>query len=185
MQRASDLIESKVYDLDGGKVVGKVDDLAFSLQTGAIHGIFVKRPLKRRSLGFVPLLSIKGFGKDTVTILSSDCVEKGVAKPKGLLTKKIMTDRGNIIGTITDVIIARRERVVVGLELSKSFWEDLKSQRKIWPLSPDFIFGDAVIAPENYHSLQPEKLVEYAKRLAPFFLQIENEEVCLLNGRDY
>ena len=184
MQRLSSLIEAKVSDLEGGRIVGRVEDVAFSLQTGTIYGIFVKRSLQRKRHGFVPIASVKGIGSDAVTILSLDCVEKGVAKPKGLLGQKVMTRQGNTVGTVTDAIISKDERLVIGLELAQSFWEDLRHRRKIWPLSPDFVFGDAVIAPENYRSVAPEKLLEHARRLAPFSLQLENEEVCFLNRRD-
>ena len=70
MQRLSSLIEAKVYDLEGGRIVGRVEDVAFSLQTGTIYGIFVKRSLQRKRHGFVPIASVKGIGSDAVTFLS-------------------------------------------------------------------------------------------------------------------
>lgn len=184
MQRASDLVGVSVLDLECGKIVGKVVDLIFSLQSGALEGVFVKLPFRRQGLGFVQLSSIKSIGDTALTILSSDCIQKGVKRPEGVLKKTLINKNGDFLGHITDVIIEEKERMIVGLETSKSVWEDLKSGRSLFALSPETVFDDVVLVPENCHRVSPEKLLEHAKRLAPFALLAKTKAVSFLNRRE-
>jgi len=180
MQRASDLINRQVLDLEHGKIVGRVKDLIFSLRSGALYGIFVKLPFHKRQLGFVRSNQIRSIGKDAITILSSDCIGEE-QRPQGILDKHLLTQSGEFLGRITDVIFSERECLIVGLEISRSVFDDLKSGRKLWPLSPETTIGDVVLVPDNSRALSADKLLEQALRLAPLALMDESSWVSFAN----
>lgn len=183
MQRASDLINVKVLDLEGGKVIGKVNDIIFSLQSGAILGISVKLPFLRRKEYLVRLRQIRSIGQDAVIIFSSDCLIEG-KRPKGILNKPLMTQTGEFLGHITDVVFSKKERLVLGMEISRGFFDDLNQGRKLWPLTPEIVVGDVVLVPQNSQPLSPGKLLEQSLRLAPLSNMAENEWVSFCNRRD-
>ncbi len=185
MQRASELMNSQVVDLSTGKIKGRVIDLLFSLQNGAIEGLLLKLPLKRYALGFVEIKEVKSLGKDAVTVFKAEGIKKWQQpkKPAGIRFKPLMTQNGNLIGHITDVIIDENNYCVLGLEVSKSLFEDLKRGRQLWLLSPEMALGDVVLVPENCQSVGADRLVEHARRLSSLAIT-KTEAVCFLNRRD-
>lgn len=185
MQRASELMNSQVVDLDTGKIKGRVIDLLFSLQNGAIEGLLLKLPLKRYALGFVEIKGVKSLGKDGVTVFKAEGIKKWQQKkPDGIRFKPLMTQTGNLIGHITDVIIDENNYCVLGLEVSKSLFEDLKRGRQLWLISPEMTQGDVVLVPENCQSVGADRLLEHSRRLLPLANNTKTEAVCFLNRRD-
>ena len=107
----SELRGIALVTIDGGKKEGTLDDLYFDPQTTGVRALRVKTGL----FGHRALLvsSINAIGTDAITFAKEDMLidEKDDAllqnMPFGstLLSYKILTEGGNVVGTVSDFIL--------------------------------------------------------------------------------
>ncbi len=106
----SDIQGLAVIDLKTGKKVGTIEDFYFEPTSSAIRGLLVKTGL----LGRRVLLSsaINAIGLDAVTFNDESNLVKehddqlaGTAAGRGLLAYRVLSEGGNVVGTIGNVII--------------------------------------------------------------------------------
>jgi uncharacterized protein YrrD len=127
----SDIQGIAVVDLSTGKKVGSIEDFYFEPTSNAIRGLLIKTGLLSRRV----LLSsaINAIGLDAVTFNDESTLVKehdeqlaGAAAGRGLFAYRVLSEGGNVVGTIGNVIInisTPSATVVEAFELSGGILE--------------------------------------------------------------
>jgi uncharacterized protein YrrD len=106
----SDIQGMAAIDLTTGKKVGTIEDFYFEPTSNAIRGLLIKTGLLSRRV----LLSsaINAIGQDAVTfndesnlIKEHDDQLSGASAGRGLFAYRVLSEGGNVVGTVGNVII--------------------------------------------------------------------------------
>jgi uncharacterized protein YrrD len=159
MRKAQDLIGLLVIELEGGGHVGEVRDVLFTTQ-GEFHSLLLEKAGLLSPSRVVHRASVHAVGRDAITIRHRlDAVQ--FRDDTGLIRslmdgdihfvgKDVLTQTGNLLGTVEDVYIDEDLRKIVGYELSEGLLVDLKEGRKVLLAHPEMMVGaDALLVPEE------------------------------------
>lgn len=122
MRKWSELHELKVVVPSEGKIVGNVSDFLFKAGTNAVYALRVHTRINGDYS--LPVTGIKSIEDDRITIINEQMLTKAmpaIAQGHSLIARKVLSEKGNEIGTVKDVwigiepIVAMR---VAGLEVS-------------------------------------------------------------------
>ncbi|MFY9140947.1 MAG: PRC-barrel domain-containing protein [Thermacetogeniaceae bacterium] len=135
MYKAREIIGLPVVSLDTGKEIGVVTDLLWSHPEKKIICLVVED----RHLSFTNINSI---GKDAVTVSSAEVLEEERDYPEATsLNQKedelVLTQDGQNLGTLNDVIFDVTEGKLLGYEVSTGLVGDLLTGRMV--MSPEMV----------------------------------------------
>ncbi|RYG33978.1 hypothetical protein EON81_16780, partial [bacterium] len=154
------LIGMEVITLDNGEKKGTVHDVIYSAQQGRL--LYLTVPVGGGLFGggktlLLDAQNIRSIGNDAITVDSSlSLVEqerdvKKVAEESGdvIIGKKIMTEDGDNLGSVVDVLIDASDYKIVAYEVSGGIWSDLMRGQTDVPSSNVVSVGKDVIVVPN------------------------------------
>jgi uncharacterized protein YrrD len=122
VRRWSELHELKVVVPSEGKVIGNVTDFLFKEGTNAVYALRVHTRVNGDYT--LPVTGIKSIEDDRITIPNAQMLTKavpGFSQGHSLIARKVVSEKGNEIGTVKDVLLGVEPIVamrVAGLEVS-------------------------------------------------------------------
>ncbi|RYG48286.1 hypothetical protein EON79_04940 [bacterium] len=155
------LIGMPVVTLDDGERKGTVHDVVYSAQEGRL--LYLTVPVGGSLFGGGSTLlldahNIRSVGADAITVdLASSLVQQDrdvrkVAEEsgEGIVGKKIMTEDGDNLGTVVDVLLDVDDHKIVAYEVSGGIWSDLMRGQTDVPASVVVSIGkDVIVVPNN------------------------------------
>lgn len=160
MRKARELVGLPVVDLTGGEQLGEVRDVLFAA-TGRFHSLLLERGGLLFAAKVLPKTSIHKIGQDAVTTDARSSIEVLREEMQSLSSllegthahfvgKDVLTEAGDLLGTVEDVYLDDNLNTIVGYEISEGFLVDLKEGRKVMRARPNFMIGqDAVLVPDD------------------------------------
>ncbi|MDQ0090047.1 uncharacterized protein YrrD [Paenibacillus anaericanus] len=153
--RLQEMIGLAVYDVEGGKQVGKVLDIMLD-DNWTITGILlVGKHMFSTGKKAVLWDDIVAYGEDAVMIRNQQAVHKQEAENiqqtfltgNGKLKEvSVLTGDGTMIGHVTDVYFNHElGNTITGIEISDGFFSDVMEGRKMLPYTPGMTKGENVI----------------------------------------
>lgn len=160
MRKARDLVGLPVVDLTGGEHLGEVRDVLFAA-TGQFHSLLLERGGLLFAAKVLPKASIHKIGQDAVTTETNSGIVELREEMRSLSSllegtnvhfvgKDVLTECGELLGTVEDVYLDDKLNRIVGYEISEGFLVDLKEGRKVMHARSEFMIGqDAVLVPDD------------------------------------
>lgn len=127
MRLGKDLIGKPIYSITDGKHLGTLKDLYIDLELGVVNGVYLGSEglIKRKSFA-IERHNISVFGLDAIFTTGPDVIEdssqmpsiEGWLRRESLQGKGVDTPGGTKVGTIGDVLLSDRAKIV-GYSLSR------------------------------------------------------------------
>ncbi|MDP8904842.1 MAG: PRC-barrel domain-containing protein [Chloroflexota bacterium] len=148
-----------------GRVVDTVKDLLISETNDSIVALLVDEGGLLSSSRVVPLEAVDSFGRDAVVIRDAQAVTTASADPEvkailnrkeQLLGKRVLTDQGDAMGSISDMYFDEKNGQILGFEVSGGLLGDVArgtsylAVEEIERMGPDVIF----VRPETGENLE-------------------------------
>src|SRR5215208_148517 len=155
MRKGKSVVGQQVLSLTDGRRLDTVKDLVISAGNDAIVALLVDEGGLLSSSKVVPLESVVSFGRDSVVIQGTDAIVSASADPDvkaildrkdSLLGKKVFTDTGQQMGTISDMYFDDSSGRIHGFEVSGGVFGDITRGTSYLPvedierMGPDVIF---------------------------------------------
>ena len=131
IENVQKLIGREVISLETANKLGRVADLLVDTLTGQLAGLSVRRP--DNTIALVSVLDVHGIGPDAVVVELDQSLVLLEASPLSVLPKakedltrvKVMTDRGQHLGSISNVFLCIDRRPTFIYEVRSSFIDAL------------------------------------------------------------
>ncbi|MGZ4032182.1 MAG: PRC-barrel domain-containing protein [Tumebacillaceae bacterium] len=159
MRKARDLVGLPIVDTDQGEHVGEVRDVLFTPK-GTMFALLVEKSGLLAAAKVLKRERIRSVGQDAILISARSLIEEW-RDETGLIRsliegdvhfagKDVLTQGGNLFGTVEDVYLDDELRTIVGYEISEGFIADIKEGRKVLPAHPGIMVGaDSLLVPEE------------------------------------
>lgn len=152
MRKVSDLINLPVINLNTGSQTTIVNDVILDADNDILHGFLCENKL-------LPFEKIKNLGKDALMIEVDDMnvilesvklhVNPPLFLPKYIMATPVVTEQGEYMGTIGDILLDEDTGKIIGYEISDGLLKDLVSGRSIITVPQIITYGeDAVVIKE-------------------------------------
>lgn len=150
----SDLRGIAVVSLAGGNKVGPVDDFYFDPKTSQVYAFRVKTgPFRHKILH---VTDIRGIGQDAITAPTEDAIQSASADSKlssvcdgeGLLSYKVMSASGTVVGSVGEVLLDTSNPSAVqitGIVLSGGLLQHLGVHAHTMIKAQDIHYGQHVL----------------------------------------
>lgn len=150
--RASELRGRGVVTLNDAAKAGQVDDVLFDASYSTVRGSRVKKGVFTQ-LEAVPRDDLKAIGADAVTVATPDAINlenrfpqlSGAVRLSQAHGTKVMTQSGELLGTIRDLVLDDQARSVTGYLLEGSLWERVQHHEPTVPADRVVKIGDGGI----------------------------------------
>jgi uncharacterized protein YrrD len=134
MRNAKDLQGLAIVDVKGGNKLGSADEIVVSPDNGRVLGFVMKSmgvlsPNER----IVEMSDVRSIGPDAITVegeevahtsgAAAEVFQQARSGKRTLNGKKVVTQDGTVVGTVTDYTIDEREARVTGLILGGGLFE--------------------------------------------------------------
>jgi uncharacterized protein YrrD len=163
IENVQKLIGREVISLETANKLGRVADLLVDTLTGQLAGLSVRRP--DNTIALVSVLDVHGIGPDAVVVELDQSLVLLEASPLSVLPKakedltrvKVMTDRGQHLGSISNVFLCIDRRPTFIYEVRSSFIDALLGRAWYFAASLDCaLSGDGAslvvtAGPEQMH----------------------------------
>ncbi len=155
----SELQGIAIVSLADGKKVGTLDDFYFNLANSNIYALRIKTGLFGRKL--LPVAQINSIGLDAITIQSDDTLSDEKADEQlstyglgsNLLTYKIMSEAGSVVGTVGNLLIETgvpKAMRIAEFELSGGLRERISGHYSQFASSQLLQYGhDVLVVPDE------------------------------------
>ena len=127
MRKRKELQNLAVVDVTGGKKLGSVGDLIVSPDDGSILGLTLSGGMLGKSTSFVAVDDVHAIGADAIMVQGeeavraesemTDSIRAARDASAGLTGKKVVTENGALVGTVSDYLIDESALRVTGLTL--------------------------------------------------------------------
>ncbi len=132
------LIGMPIYSLDRGEEIGEVENLIFDPDRRKVIGFVLEEGGLFRSPQVIPFESIESIGSDAIVLkrgapldLPPEEVDPKELKESFNLTgKKVLSERGQEIGTVYDLEIDEQTGTVTGIEVRRGIFQDTAEGKK-------------------------------------------------------
>ena len=141
MRKGKHVIGQPVLSFEDGRRVDNVKNLLISEDNESIVALLVDEGGLLSSSRVVPLENVKSFGRDAVVIETSTNVVTASSDPEtkaiiqrreALLGKKVMTDQGQSLGSISDLYFEDKSGRITGFEVSGGAFGDFARGTPTW-----------------------------------------------------
>lgn len=152
MKKRKELQGLAVMDVSGGKKLGSIEDLVISPEDGRVLGLTLGGGgMLGGSRTFVSADDIRSIGADAVTVEGDNVArpesemseELSAARDasRSLVGKKVVTEGGSLLGTVSDYLVDESARRVSGLTVGGGMLsaEDAIAADRIVSLGPDAV----------------------------------------------
>jgi len=154
MKKSKQLTGTEVINPESGEIIGRVKDTLFLPGDKKIRGLLVSCGRWIKSLKILTVEDIKVIGNDAILIKSSgkliECeklqgFKEAVNEKKRVMGLKLITNDGEELGFIEDIIVDEKDCTIEGYVLTDGIIEDVIKGKLIIPSTDEIIFGkDAV-----------------------------------------
>ena len=163
MLKSKELRGINVVNIENGRLIGKVKNTIYSFRQELIMGfsIYSGRWVKKDI--FIPINDIEIIGRDVILANKPEklqCINKNqevvnaIKEIDRVFSMNVITNKGEEIGHIEDVIISEEKFKIGGYIISDGFVEDIIKGKLIIPFSEKIIFGENdVIIDSNYKNI--------------------------------
>jgi len=174
LRKVSELIGLPVVSKETGKKVSTIKEIIYSDRRNKIIGFIVNEGNIFREAKLVQFKNVYSIGNDAVVIENKNLIEKSTLLPEmsQLIDEKktsedeILTEDGESLGHVRDIIINTENGVVVGFILTDGLIQDLKEGRNVLPYNTQTIFGeDSIIISKEFKTLFDIYKEDYKKLL--------------------
>jgi len=148
-----------VVTLSGGERLGRINDLVFHPATGRVTGFLVDRGGMFSKPKFLPAGQVQSLGADAVTVAGADALldaSPTQSDPAELAVKlldgrPVLSQAGNAIGKVSDVVVDTAALTVTSLLLATGLLDNTLHGRPALPLAlVQTIGADSVIASDSF-----------------------------------
>lgn len=176
MRKASDLIGLPVISKETGKKIATIKEIIYSEKKNKVVGFLVNEGGFFREAKLIQFNNVDSIGKDALIIENENLVEKSSFLPeinqlineKKIAEDEILTEDGESIGHIRDIIIDVGNGTVLGFILTEGLIQDLKEGRNVLPYNIETIFGENSIIISNETKVLFDIYKEDYKKLLEF-----------------
>jgi uncharacterized protein YrrD len=155
MRKGKNVVGQSVVSFDEGRKIESVKDLLIGEANDTIVALLVDEGGVMSSSRVVPIGAVQSFGRDAVVIKSAQFVTSASSDPEvkaimnrkeQLLGKRVLTDTGDLMGSISDMYFEERTGRIQGFEVSGGMLGDIArgtsylAVDEIERLGPDVIF---------------------------------------------
>ncbi|MDD3839936.1 MAG: PRC-barrel domain-containing protein [Clostridia bacterium] len=155
--KGSDLIGSSVICRQTGKVVGIVKDVVFLVGETKISGLFIENRDMFKKTFFIDGEDIISIGNNIILIKSIDNLiidmDKSVFTNNKVLGLKVITDKGEELGIVHDVLINEQDYNVEAYKISSNFFDDIYNGMSTLSVDCQIMFGEDVIIVSDKNDL--------------------------------
>ena len=153
MRKRKELQGLAVVDVTGGTKLGSIGDLVVSPDNGRIVALTLTGGMLSGSSSYVAIEDVHAIGPDAITVEGENAVRPDSEMPDGiraardasrhLVGKKVVTENGTLLGTVSDYLVDETAYRVTGLTLGGGLLssEDALSADRIVSLGPDAIIA--------------------------------------------
>jgi uncharacterized protein YrrD len=143
VENTQKLIGREVVSLETANKLGRVADLLVDTLTGQLAGLSVRRP--DNTIALASVLDVHSIGRDAVVVDLDQSLVLVEASPLSALPKakenltgvKVMTDRGQHLGSISNVFLCIDKRPTFIYEVRSSFLDALLGRARYFAASLD------------------------------------------------
>lgn len=163
MLKSKELKGIDIVNIENGKLIGKVKNTIYSLKQELIMGFSIYSGKWIKKEKFISINHIAIIGNSVILADDSahlQCANKNkevvsaIKEIDRVFNMDVITDKGEEIGHIEDVIINEYKFKIEGYIISDGFIEDIIKGKLIIPFSEKIIFGeDAVIIDSDYKNI--------------------------------
>jgi uncharacterized protein YrrD len=168
MHKGSDVIGKPVITLDEGKKIHKIYDVLFDAEHKNILGFLLQEGGVFQKALVLPFAGVKKIGTDAFTIERENVVVeaeqderiKAVIKSHNTIKgKKVMTESGEFLGSVSDIFFNETSGEIVGYEVSGGMFSDAYSGKSFLPAPKTLTIGaDVVFVPDDVAQLMEEQV---------------------------
>lgn len=173
MMQSSEIKGLAVFSIADGKEIGRVRDLLINAEKKAVDYLVVDIPNWYFGSYVIPFHQAEGIGSDAVMVATESIVKKLneeqagiklVEKGINLIGNRVLTQKGRIIGKISEYHINEDTGQITGCELV-----DINNSPKgVIPAQVALTFGkDALIVKNEVESLLLANISDYEESTAP------------------
>jgi uncharacterized protein YrrD len=160
MRKRKDLEGLAVVDVSGGRKLGAVSDLVISSDDGRVLAITLRGGLFGGGGSYVAAEDVRSIGPDALTVKGDQAVRPESEMPDDLREardasrklpgKKVVTENGTLLGTVSDYVIDEATLRVTGLTIGGGLLsgEDALATDRVVSVGPDALI---VTDPEVEH----------------------------------
>lgn len=173
MMQSSEIKGLAVFSIADGKEIGRVRDLLINAEKKAVDYLVVDIPNWYFGSYVIPFNQAEGIGSDAVMVATESIVKKLneeqagiklVEKGINLIGNRVLTQKGRIIGKISEYHINEDTGQITGCELV----DNNNSPKGIIPAQVALTFGkDALIVKNEVESLLLANISDYEDSPAP------------------
>jgi len=153
LRKVSDLVNLPVINLTSGSQITKVNDIILNADEDVLKGFLCDNKL-------LALEKIKNLGKDAIMVEGDDLdlllesvkvpLSSPLFLPEYVLATPIVTEQGEYVGTVGDILIEESTGRIVGYEVSDGLLKDLVRGRGTITVPQIITYGeDAVVVKEE------------------------------------
>ncbi|HWR56619.1 MAG TPA: PRC-barrel domain-containing protein [Negativicutes bacterium] len=155
-----------VINLSTGEQIGEVKDVVIDTANYRLVGVLLSRAGWFHTGRGILLGGMKNIGPDSITIEDETAIVSAEALAAGgrtilnedIIGKDLVTAEGNIVGTLSDVLLDVKSGLLTGYEVSDSVIGDLLEGRSNIPLPAQQRIGEnAVIVPDKEQPVEVNK----------------------------
>lgn len=163
MKKSKQLTGLGIVELDNGIIIGKIDTVIFYPGVKNLLGFSVScgKWIKRKKV--LNIKNVVNIGKHAVMVKNenvlteiSSCpdINEAMKEKTRVFGLIVMTDTGEELGYIEDIIIDESNYTIEGYVLSDGIFEDIFNGKSIVPFAEEMIFGkDTVIINNDYKNI--------------------------------
>ncbi|SCG83258.1 PRC-barrel domain protein [Proteiniborus sp. DW1] len=157
MRKESELIGLPVISKETGKKVASIREIIYSKKKFKVVAFLINEGNIFRDAKIIRFINIDSIGKDALIIENENLVEKSSHFPeidnlineKKIIEEEILTEGGESLGHVKDIIIDVESGRIVGFILTDGLIQDLKEGRNVLPYTTETIFGENSIIISN------------------------------------
>ncbi|WP_427339133.1 PRC-barrel domain-containing protein [Caloranaerobacter sp. DY30410] len=174
MKKASEIIGLPVMTKVSGKKIAVIKDLVFSRKKFRILALMTYEGSVFKEAKIIKYKNVISIGKDVIIVDKENVIESAADIPdifqlikerKKIIGEDVITEAGENIGIIKDIIIDEDNGKVLGFILSDGLIQDIMDGRNILPYIYGITFGEDALIISNEIKTEFDKSKEYFKKL--------------------
>lgn len=150
MRKESELIGLPVISKKDGNKIGTIKEVIYSKKRYRIVGFIISGKNFFKEAKIIRFNNVISIGMDALIVKNETVVEKSsyltemnsLIYENGLHEKEVLTEEGDSLGNVKDILIDENSGKIIGLILTDGLVEDLKEGRNLLPYSMDMVIGE-------------------------------------------
>lgn len=150
LRKESELIGLPVISKKDGNKIGTIKEVIYSKKRYRIVGFIISGKNFFKEAKIIRFNNVISIGMDALIVKNETVVEKSsyltemnsLIYENGLHEKEVLTEEGDSLGNVKDILIDENSGKIIGLILTDGLVEDLKEGRNLLPYSMDMVIGE-------------------------------------------